>query len=97
MIEYTRVKYNTHGMSTLLRMDTVDGMTAYGLVSSFQSPRLAFEISSEMFEKEAIMSMNPLEDLNPNLFFLAFSNLGDEIFFRVVVCNIPIFFQILEC
>ena len=32
MIEYTQVQDNTHGMSTLIRMDTVDGITAYGLV-----------------------------------------------------------------
>jgi hypothetical protein len=32
MTKCTQVKDNTHGMSTLVRMDTVDGMTVYGLV-----------------------------------------------------------------
>jgi hypothetical protein len=30
--EYSHVKDNTHGMSTLIRMDTIDGITTYGLV-----------------------------------------------------------------
>jgi hypothetical protein len=55
----------------------------YGLVSSFQSPRLTSEISSEMFEKEASNSeYEPIRRPEPKPFFLASSNLEDEIPFK---------------
>ena len=56
------------------------------------------EVSPELIPKESV-SRNITEELKknlrgypkPNLFFLAFSNLGTRFLLRVVVCNIPKF------